>query len=352
MIKILYLYEEVTGYTMATIRALVEHGIELHVVHWDHKKLTPYKAPSWPNVYMYNRSEMGAEAIQDLAEELSPEITVISGWVDKVYMTVARWLRSKGGVVVTGFDDQWHGTLRQKVAAVLGKLGYFNRYYSHAWVSGAYQFEYARRLGFDKKRIVYDLYSADLSLFIKAYLNSNQEKQQNYPHRFLFVGRFEPIKGLDTLLKAWQVMGDEKRDWELHLIGNGSLKKDLQSISGVIVKDFMQPEQLMEEVAHAGCFILPSRGEPWGVVVHEFAAAGMPIIVSDVVGAASTFLIPGLNGYLFRANDANALAGRMLKIINSSNQELISMAEASHELSHRISPQTSAANLLSIVRQN
>ena len=350
--KILYLYAEVTGYTMATIRALVERGAEVHVVHWDHKKLTPYQAPPCSNVHMYKRSEMSIEAIQCLAEELSPAITVISGWEDKVYMAVARRLRSQGRIVVTGFDDQWHGTLRQNVAAVLGSLGYFSRYYSHAWVSGAYQFEYAHRLGFDKKNIIYDLYSADLCLFEKAYQGSFQEKQQSYPHRFLFVGRFEPIKGLDTLLKAWQTLGDSKRDWELLLIGNGSLKATLQDKPGVVVKDFMQPERLMEEVAHGGCFILPSRGEPWGVVVHEFAAAGMPLIVSDVVGAASSFLISGLNGYSFRTNDADALAGRMLQIIGSSNQEMMTMAEASHMLSHRISPQTSAANLLSIAIQN
>lgn len=144
--KILYLYAEVMGYTMATIRALVECGVEVHVVHWDRKKLTPYQAPAWPKVHMYKRTEMSAHAMQHLAESLLPTITVVSGWQDKGYMKVAQRLRSQGKIVVTGFDDQWHGSLVQRVAAVLGGLGFFSRYYSHAWVSGAYQFEYARRL--------------------------------------------------------------------------------------------------------------------------------------------------------------------------------------------------------------
>jgi glycosyltransferase involved in cell wall biosynthesis len=346
--KILYLYAEVMGYTMATIRAMVESGAEVHVVHWDHKKLTPYQAPLWPNVYMYKRSEMMLEDMQQLAATLTPAITYVSGWMDKEYMAVARQLRVQGGIVVMGIDGHWHGTLRQRLAALLGNFSYFTRFYSHAWVAGPYQFEIARRLGFDKKRIVYDLYSADLALSQAVYRNSLQQKKNSYPHRFLFVGRLESVKGLDTLLQAWNMLREHKRDWELHLVGNGSLKVVLES-SSVVVKDFMQPDQLMEEVYHAGCFVLPSRCEPWGVVVHEFAGAGLPLIVSDVVGAASTFLINGLNGYTFPVNDAKALGMRMKQIIDLSDKKLISMSEESHNLSQRISSQSSAANLLSII---
>jgi glycosyltransferase involved in cell wall biosynthesis len=347
--KILYLYAEVMGYTMATICELAELGNEVHVVHWDHKKQTPYKAPVVPNVFMYNRSELSVEQIKKLAKNIAPVVTVVSGWMDRGYVRVAKQLRVEGMSVVVGFDAQWHGTLKQWLAITLGRLGYFSRFYSHAWVAGLYQFEYARRLGFEKKNIVYDIYSADLRLFNQAYNDSKENKKIHYPHRFLFVGRFEPVKGLDVLLHAWQQLGANKGDWELHLIGNGSLKAQLEATTGVMVKDFMQPVQLMLEVANAGCFLLPSRCEPWGVVVHEFAAAGLPLIVSDVVGAASTFLISGLNGFSFKVNDPKALANRMLQIINMTDQELHAMAVSSHALSQRITPETSAGNLLSVV---
>lgn len=347
--KILYLYAEVMGYSMATIRELAERGNEVHVVHWDQKKLTPYQAPKLPNVFMYKRSELSVEQIKILAKDIRPVVTVVSGWMDKGYMSVARQLRQEGIPVVMGLDGQWHGTLSQWLILLIGRAGYFFQFYTHAWVAGLFQFEYARRLGFKKKNIVYDLYSADLRLFNKAYKDSVERKETNYPHRFLFVGRFEPVKGLDVLLQAWNELGAQKNDWELHLIGNGSLKAQLETSTGVVVKDFMQPEQLMQEVANAGCFLLPSRGEPWGVVVHEFAAAGLPLIVSNVVGAASTFLISGLNGYSFRVNDPVALANSMRKIINMPDKELHAMAVSSHELSQRITPATSAGNLLSIL---
>ncbi len=350
--KILYLYAEVMGYTMATIKALVERGAEVHVVHWDHKKLTSYQIQPLRNVHMYNRSEMTVEHMLRLASSLSPTLTYISGWQDKGYLIVAKRLREKDGVVVVGFDDQWVGTARQRLAPALGAMGYFGRYFSHAWVSGAYQFEYARRLGFDKTRIVYDLLSADLTVFHAAFRNNLVQKTKFYPHRFLFVGRFEPIKGLDTLLQAWNILGDNKRDWELHLIGSGSLRTVLESAQSVIVKDFMQPERLIEEVALAGCFVLPSRGEPWGVVLHEFAAAGLPLIVSDAVGAGSSFLISGMNGYGFKANDAQDLASQMARIIEMTDPLLLSMAEYSYNLSHRITPESSAGNLLSVTNHH
>lgn len=346
--KILYLYVEVMGYTMATIKALVEAGAEVYVVYWDDKKLTPYQMSDCQNVYKYPRSAQNYDSLISLAQKVAPDITVVSGWQDKTYLSVARSLRKQGHVVVSGFDAQWHGRPKQHLAAALGGFRYFSRYFSHAWVAGVYQYEYARKVGFCKQEIIFDLYSADLTLFHAAYQQGLVKKTSNYPHRFLFVGRFEPIKGLDTLLAAWQQLGKARGDWELHLIGNGSLRDVLTATPGIVVKDFMQPDKLVNELAEAGCFILPSRGEPWGVVVHEFAAAGLPLIVSDVVGAATTFLVPGMNGYAFEANDSNDLASRIKTLIAHSDLTLAEMGKASHFLSQRINPKTSAMNLISL----
>lgn len=346
--KILYLYAEVMGYTMAIIRELAERGNEVHVMHWDNNKQTPYKAIVIPNVFMYNRSEFSVKKILKLSKKIAPVVTVVSGWMDRGYMSVAKQLRFDGLTVVVGLDAQWHGTFKQWLAFILGQVGYFSQFYSHAWVAGVYQFEYARKLGFEKKNIIYDLYSADYRLFSQAYNDNKENKLNYYPHRFLFVGRFEPVKGLDVLLQAWQELGEVRGDWELYLIGNGSLKTQLVTTNGLVIKDFMQPERLMQEVASAGCFVLPSRVEPWGVVVHEFAVAGLPLILSDVVGAGSEFLISGLNGFSFKVNDAKALAIRMHQIINMTDRELQEMAANSHKLSQRITPETSAGNILSV----
>jgi glycosyltransferase involved in cell wall biosynthesis len=205
--------------------------------------------PVYRQVYTYSYSQQTLDSLMQLAATLQPDLTVVSGWQEQRYLKVARRLRQQGRVVVSGFDGQWQGGLKQYLAVGLGLMGFFSRYFSHAWVAGAYQFEYARRLGFHKNNIVFDLYSADLPLFQACYQGHLDAKQSRYPHRFLFVGRFEPIKGLDTLLAAWQSLGAARGDWELHLIGNGSLKDKLIATPGIVVKDFMQPDQLVNELA-------------------------------------------------------------------------------------------------------
>ena len=63
--------------------------------------------------------------------------------------------------------------------------------------------------------------------------------------------------------------------------------------------------------AAADLFVLPSRHEPWGVVVNEALAAGLPVVLSDRVGAAADLLVDGENGRLVPAGDAVALANAL-----------------------------------------
>ncbi|MEM7063172.1 MAG: glycosyltransferase [Cyanobacteria bacterium P01_B01_bin.77] len=345
--KILYLYSEVMGYTVATLKALTQLQAFVHVVHWDEYKLTPYQCEASTNIHFYPRSKYSVQEIEHLADSISPDITVVSGWLDKGYLSLAKKLRRAKKKVVVALDGQWFGTARQYLASTLASLGYFTNFFSHAWVAGTYQYEYARRLGFSKESIIYNLYSADIELFCQA-AASNQANQETYPHRFLYVGRLEAVKNVELLIKAWQCIKGANKDWELHLIGNGSLSSLIEKDSDIVVKNFMQPHALVQEAKNAGCFILPSIYEPWGVVLHEFAAAGLPLICSTACGSAKSFLIHNYNGYLFDPTDIDDLADKMLKIINSNDLSLYSMGEKSSQLSKKISPHTSAANLVSI----
>jgi len=347
-VRVLYLYEEVMGYTLATLRELAKRGAEINVVHWDHKKLTPFRFHDIDGVTFYSRSTLSVRDIIDLAQALSPDITVVSGWNDRGYLLAALSLRRKSKRVVLALDGPWRGTIKQRLAAVLGRLGVFRLVYSHAWVAGVYQYHYAVNLGLRRDEIVFDLYSADLTLFHNARKNLNVAASAEYPRTFLFVGRLEKVKGLETLSAAWRLLGKHRRDWTLRVIGHGSLQGMFEGIEGVVTSGFLQPEHLAREVAGAGCFVLPSNLEPWGVVVHEFVASGLPLILSSEVGSASVFLVPGENGFVFDSGDARSLAECMRAIIDSPECRLRAMGAASHRLSFRVTPASSAANLLSV----
>ena len=51
--KILYLYSEIMGYNISTIDNLIILGAEVHLVHWDHKKLAKYKIINKNNFNIY-----------------------------------------------------------------------------------------------------------------------------------------------------------------------------------------------------------------------------------------------------------------------------------------------------------
>ena len=351
MHKILYLYAEVMGYTISTLQKLVAYGAEVHVVCWDDGKITPYELPDMANVYFYNRSQVTHQKVLNIAAKVSPDLVVVSGWQDRMYMNLCRGLVRQGLPVVCGFDDQWEGDFKQHLAAVLGKVGVFDIWYTHAWVCGPRQYEYARRLGFKKSRILFDLYSADVGIFNNSYVRSRKQKTVAYPHNFLFVGRFESVKGIDILIEAWEGLGALRKDWTLTLVGNGSLKAYYENIPEVKVLDFLQPRELVKLIESSGCFVLPSRFEPWGVVVHEFAAAGLPLILSDAVGASDIFLVNGVNGFIFQSKNAQSLKSVLLNIVESSDDTLLSMSELSTHFADRITPSTSAQNLLSLCQK-
>lgn len=323
---------------------------EVDVMHWDHKKLTPYVPPPIDGVHYYKRSEFSLKLLKEFVIESKPDIIYISGWMDKGYLMAIRPLRKQGVPVVTAFDDIWFKTIRQRMASVLFPF-IKPFFFSHAWVAGPYQYEFAKRLGFKNDKIIFNCLSADTALFNSVYSDSVVNKKINYPHHFLYVGRLEKVKGVDVLAKAWRNIKarNESKDWKLTLIGSGSLYESIAGFLDINIINFLQPEELATEIKKYGCFILPSRFEPWALVLHEFATAGFPIICSDVCGAAPIFVVKSYNGYTFKPDDVEGLEKQMLKIINANDSELESISKKSHIMGQKITPKITAASFMSII---
>ena len=85
-------------------------------------------------------------------------------------------------------------------------------------------------------------------------------------------------------------------------------------------------------------FVLPSKFEPWGVVLHEIVTSGMPILVSDQVGSIHTFLNNNVNGMSFSYFKKEDFKNKLLKFMHLSDQELLKMGEESVLLSKKKTP--------------
>jgi glycosyltransferase involved in cell wall biosynthesis len=119
----------------------------------------------------------------------------------------------------------------------------------------------------------------------------------------LSAARLDQAKGLDVLLRAAAAVPGVR----VVLAGSGPDEAALRGIGApATFAGFLGPDELAAAYAAADVFALVSRHEPWGVVVVEAAAAGLPLLLSDRVGAAADLLRPQENGELVPADDAAA----------------------------------------------
>jgi glycosyltransferase involved in cell wall biosynthesis len=170
----------------------------------------------------------------------------------------------------------------------------------------------------------------------------------------LYVGRFAKQKGIDLLLAAYDIYKKTYQGtWGLTCIGNGPMHQDLEAAAEndqqIHIEAFLPQPELVKRAQAAGAFVLPSRYEPWGVVAHEFSAAGLPLIFSEYVGARQQFLIDGLNGYTFYNESAQDLAFKMHLLSSKPNEQLVQMGQISNQLAQRTTPEITAASLMSVL---
>lgn len=129
--------------------------------------------------------------------------------------------------------------------------------------------------------------------------------------RYLFVGRFIERKGIDVLLAAFRTVDRG----ELWLAGDGPLRSyvegEARGDTRIRVLGYANDESLPDLYRQADILVVPSYFEPWGLVVHEGLAYGLPVIATDQVAAADDLVDSGVNGYVVRAGSYEALAEAM-----------------------------------------
>ncbi len=345
--KIVFLYTELATYFLACIETLLQYPeVEVHIVRWAINKEAPFHFSFPDNIKIYNRNEYSSDQLQQLIASINPSVLYSSGWMDKDYLLICKQYKNKIPVIV-GFDNQWKGSLKQRFATLVSPFKILN-HFTHCWVPGKLQEDYALRLGFKKQNILTGFYCCDFDLFHNQYLANKQQKQQHFPHRFIYVGRYVEHKGIKDLWNAFiEIQKEMPNDWELWCFGVG----DVSIINHPKIKHFgfVQPNELPKYIKDAGVFVLPSHFEPWGVVVHEFASAGFPIICTDEVGARTAFVENNVNGTIYKSGDINQLKEAMKKIIKQTDKELNAMGEISVEKAKQITPEKWANTLLSII---
>lgn len=347
--NILILYSELMPYTMAMLDCLAENRNDLTLKVYSYgsnKKHSNYKASTEKkNIILRDESQYDDKKLL-LELNDTPIALVVSGRMEKRYLNLARTAKKLGIKTIGLSDAQYHGNVRQKIAVYFSYF-FYRRYFNSMFVPGLYQYEYAKQLGFSSLNIRTGLLSADVKLFNKIHFErANLDSFKG----FLFIGRFIHRKSLDILLEAYQLYSsDHPNPNKLILVGQGDLQNTIHASPNIVVHPYLDQYAIGELMKGVKAFVLPSRFEAWGVVIHEAAAAGIPIITTRETGASTSFVKSGYNGLVIDDLNVESLLNSLVFFDKLNLNKIREYGVRSYELSRSITPELSVTQLLSLI---
>jgi glycosyltransferase involved in cell wall biosynthesis len=228
-----------------------------------------------------------------------------------------------------------------------------------ALVGGAPQADYLRKLGFKGEIFLgYDV--VDCDYFRKGAEAARRDQAQirarlGLPQRYFFAcTRLIPRKNIDGLLKAYAKYraASAGEPWGLVIAGSGQEAESLRllerklDLDGVLWPGFVQYDELPLYYGLASAFIHPALSEPWGLVVNEAMASGLPVLVSRTAGAQYELLAEGKNGYAFDPTDEDDLVSKMLMLARMDDAGRARMSKAAFRIAAQWTPARFAQGLL------
>jgi GT2 family glycosyltransferase/glycosyltransferase involved in cell wall biosynthesis len=295
--------------------------------------------------------------VADTLTRIAPSVVAIPGWSEKSALVALRWCLRTGTpalVLSATFEAgrprvSWKEAIKRRVV----------RLFSAGLGGGAPQTGYLERLGIPRANLFagYDVVdNRHFAVEADAARDRGDALRQSLglpAQYFLSICRFVEEKNLDRLLRAYAAYRARAgaSAWKLVLLGDGPLKAaitaqrdELGLPADVLLPGFKQYPELPQYYGLAGAFVLPSLTEPWGLVVNEAMAAGLPVVVSDRCGCASDLVRPGENGFTFDPCDVGQLAA-LLGRVSAADTDRPAMGEASRRIIASWTPEVFAARL-------
>ncbi len=303
-----------------------------------------------------------SSGVQSALAAAEPAVVVVSGWSTFASQAAIAWCRLRRVpyvlLVESNDRDERPGWRRAVKGAVVPAVV---RGAAHVLVVGTLARESMIARGADPAHIDVFADTIDVAAFgaradaLAARRDELRAEAGIAPDdvAVLCVARLSPEKGLDTLVRAVAAASDPRL--VLVLTGGGPERQRLEALARDLgVRLALLPhtpwERISEVYALADVFALLSTHEPWGVVVNEAAASGLPLVLSDRVGAAHDLLEDGRNGMLVPAGDP-AAAGNAIRLLAEAPGRRLAMGAASREIVAGWGYEPSIETLLRVVRR-
>jgi len=301
--------------------------------------------------------------LQKMLDTISPQVIAVAGWSDPSALAALAWACSRKvppvlmseTTVKDGNRQIWKEAVKRRIIQA----------FPAALVGGTPQSQYLQNMGFPKYCIFRGYNVVDNTHFwsgaqeARANPEYFRHKFRLPPQYFLVSSRLVEKKNLFRVIEAYARYRSEvgEQAWDLVIVGEGTLRNKLESYvkalgiaNAVSLPGWQKYNNLPYFYGLAGAFIHASTVEPWGMVVNEALAAGLPVIISDRCGCASDLVKDGSNGFTFDPHNTDQLAF-FIKKIASSNLDRQLLGRASKEIIDAWSPEIFADNLLKAANQ-
>ena len=259
-----------------------------------------------------------------------PDVVVVSGWSTFASQGALAWCRLRRVPYVllveshdAGPKAGWRRTV--KGTAIPPIL----RNAASVLVVGSLARESVVAHGADPARVRVFANTIDIEAWTTRADALAREKEHGGAITVVSVARLVPEKGLDVLLRAAATAGVRAV-----IVGSGPDRARLEALApAAVFTGVLQEDGVAEAYVGADIFALLSAHEPWGVAVNEAAASGLPLVLSDRVGAAADLLRDGENGVLVPYGDAAAAAAafraladdpELRRVYGARSRELVS----------------------------
>lgn len=196
-----------------------------------------------------------------------------------------------------------------------------------------------RLVSYEDRRIVQFPWGVDLRRFRPGRDESRWRARLGWEGNFVVLATrsWEPIYGIDVLIAGFATAFRQAPGMRLLLAGDGSMRKEVQrliseaGLEGVVAwPGRLGPEDLADCYRAADLYVSASFSDGTSVSLLEAMATGLPVVVTDVGGAAE-WVKPGLNGWLVPPGDAAAIGEALLKAVRGGAGRLRDMGRRNRE---------------------
>ena len=285
-----------------------------------------------------------------------PDIVNLTGYYDFASWAVLFYCKISSIKTILSNESTADDHARNKVKEFFKSLiikqfdGYFN--------FGTLSENYLLGLGVQPEKMLVNRNCVDNKTLKNKYQNClseriDRQKVLNLASRnFIFVGRLIDYKNILVFLEAFGIAQSKllQENWGVIILGDGEQKEDLQqfvkekNIQCISFQKGVSWQQVPEYLALSNVLVLPSYSEPWGLVVNEAMACGLPVIVSEKCGCAIDLVKNGSNGFIFSPNNIEQLTAILLKFMNQE-VDLKQMGQISEKIIQEYSPENVAKEM-------